>query len=108
MYGLMCVFGPRSLMDPSPWWHHVLFCAFCGFSISAVISGFILTVGFLRKRGTAFKTLAAVLWPVTLVAGFYAGIFSYIPYQIYNIVKLIILTRAEPDVSSTEPTSDGN
>ena len=37
--------------------------------------------------------IASVLWPVTFAVCVYVGMFSYIAYQIYNIVKIVSLTR---------------
>jgi len=66
-----------------------------GFGFSAIVSTIILSVGFFKKRGLAFKIVASVLWPLTFAACVYAGILSYIPYQIFNIVKLIAIAKEE-------------
>ncbi|MDD5923502.1 MAG: hypothetical protein PUC88_01780 [Clostridia bacterium] len=66
-----------------------------GFGFSAICSTIILSVGFFKRRGLVFKIIASVLWPITFGTCVYAGVFSYIPYQIYNIVKIISLTRKE-------------
>ena len=44
---------------------------------------------FFKKRGLIFKTVCAVLWPITFGCCFYAGVFMYVPYGIYNIVMLL-------------------
>ena len=66
-----------------------------GFGFSVIVSTIILSVGFFRKRGLVFKIIASVLWPITFGICVYVGILSYFPYQIYNFVKIIKLTRAE-------------
>ena len=66
-----------------------------GFGFSAIVSTIILSVGFFEKRGLGFKVIASVLWPITFAVCVYVGIFSYIPYQIYNIVQIVNLTRKE-------------
>ena len=71
-----------------------------GFGFSAVVSTIILSVGCFKKRGSAFKIIASLLWPLTFAACVYAGMLSYIPYQIYNIVKIVSLTRAEKQQKS--------
>ena len=85
----------------------LLFGCLGGFGFSAVVSTIILSVGFFKKRGLIFKIVASVLWPITFAACVYAGIFSYIPYQIFNIVKLISMTKEQKKVANFE-TSDEN
>lgn len=60
-----------------------------GFLFSSFLSAFILTTNFFSKRKLAFKIVAALLCPITAVCAFYACFFTYIPYQIYNIVKIV-------------------
>ena len=78
-----------------------------GFGFSAIVSTIILSVGFFKKRGLVFKIIASILWPFTFAACVYMGIFSYIPYQIFNIVKLISMTKKEKKVADLE-TYDEN
>jgi len=93
IYGFVGSIEP--LINESKWQSFLLFGCLGGFGFSAVISTIILSVGFFRKRGLVFKIVASVLWPITFAACVYAGIFSYIPYQIFNIVKLISMIREE-------------
>ena len=73
-----------------------------GFGFSAVVSTIILSVDFFKKRGLAFKVVAAVLWPITFAACVYAGMLSYIPYQIFNIVKLVSIVKEEKKAQQSE------
>ena len=73
-----------------------------GFGFSSIVSTIILSVGFFKKRGLAFKIVASVLWPITFAACVYVSIFTYIPYQIFNIVKLISMTKEERKTLSSE------
>ncbi len=63
--------------------------SFGGFAYSIILSGIILAVNFFAKRSMKFRITASVLWFFTLAAILYVGILTYIPYQIYNIVKII-------------------
>ena len=85
----------------------LLFGCLGGFGFSAVVSAIILSIGFFRKRGLVFKIVASVLWPITFAACVYAGILSYIPYQIFNIAKLISMTKKEKNTENLE-NADGN
>ena len=85
----------------------LLFGCLGGFGFSAVVSTIILSVGFFRKRGLVFKIVASVLWPITFAACVYAGILCYIPYQIFNIAKLISMTKKEKNTENLE-NADGN
>ena len=59
-----------------------------GIFIGATISAIILAANFFSKRGLAFKIVAVCLFPITMLATFYAGFFSFVPYYIFNIVRL--------------------
>ena len=105
IYGLVGSIDP--LINESKLQSFLLFGCLGGFGFSAVVSTIILSVGFFKKRGLIFKIVASVLWPITFAACVYAGMFSYIPYQIFNIVKLISITKEEKKVANLE-TSDEN
>lgn len=98
IYGLLAMVNESNLQS------FLLWGCLGGFGFSAIVSTIILSVGFFRKRGLVFKIIASVLWPITFGACVYAGIFSYIPYQIYNIVKIISLTREEKRQKELEDT----
>ncbi len=93
IYGLVA--SQQPLINESKLQSFLLFGCLGGFGFSAIVSTIILSVGFFRKRGLVFKIIASVLWPITFGICVYVGILSYIPYQIYNLVKIIKLTRAE-------------
>ena len=105
IYGLLGSIEP--LINENKLQSFLLFGCLGGFGFSAVVSTIILSVGFFKKRGLIFKIVASVLWPITFAACVYAGIFSYIPYQIFNIVKLISMTKEQKKVANFE-TSDEN
>ncbi len=95
IYGLIA--SQQPLINENKMQSFLLFGCLGGFGFSAIVSTIILSVGFFRKRGLVFKIIASVLWPLTFGICVYVGILSYIPYQIYNIVKIIKLTRAEQE-----------
>ena len=105
LYGFVGSIEP--LINESKLQSFFLFGCLGGFGFSAVVSGIILSVGFFRKRGLVFKIVASVLWPITFAACVYAGILSYIPYQIFNIAKLISMTKKEKNTENLE-NADGN
>ncbi len=93
IYGLVASQHP--IINESKLQSFLLFGCLGGFGFSAIVSTIILSVSFFTKRGLVFKIIASVLWPITFGICVYVGILSFIPYQIYNIVKIIKLTRAE-------------
>ena len=105
LYGFVGSIEP--LINESKLQSFFLFGCLGGFGFSAVVSAIILSVGFFRKRGLVFKIVASVLWPITFAACVYAGILSYIPYQIFNIAKLISMTKKEKNTENLE-NADGN
>ena len=105
IYGLVGSIEP--LINENRLQSFLLFGCLGGFGFSAVVSTIILSVGFLKKRGLIFKIVASVLWPITFAACVYAGMFSYIPYQIFNIIKLVSMIKEEKKVTSLK-ISDEN
>ena len=103
IYGLLA--SQQPLVNDSKVQSFLLFGCLGGFGFSAIVSTIILSVGFFKKRGLVFKIIASVLWPITFGVCVYAGIFSYIPYQIYNIVKIISLIREEKKQKESEDTT---
>ena len=93
IYGLLASQEP--LINESKLQSFLLFGCLGGFGFSAIVSAIILSVGFFKKRSFIFKVIASVLWPVTFAACIYAGVLSYIPYQIYNIIKIVSLNSEE-------------
>ena len=57
---------------------------YCGF-----FTGVMFAVRFFSKRGLVFKAMVAFLWFITASAIFMVGVVSFIPYHIYNLVKII-------------------
>ena len=105
VYGLVGSIEP--LINESKFQSFLLFGCLGGFGFSALVSTIILAVGFFKKRGFVFKIVASVLWPITFAVCVYVGIFSYIPYQIFNIIKLVSMIKEEKKVTSLK-TSDEN
>lgn len=100
IYGLVATHPP--VINDSKTQSFLYFGCLGGFVLSVLLSTIILSVGFFKKRGLGFKVIACVLWPITFGVCVYAGIFSYIPYQIYNIVKIVSLTREEKQQNSED------
>lgn len=68
----------------------VLLIAFVGGLLpGGIVSGIILASGFFSKKSAAFRTAAAFFWIITLPCIMYVGIASFLPYGIYNLVKII-------------------
>ena len=93
LFGLVGSIEP--LVNGSKVQSFLLFGCLGGFGFSAMVSTIILSAGFFKNRGFKFKIVASVLWPITYVVCVYVGILSYIPYQIFNIVKLISMNKEE-------------
>ena len=94
------------LINESKFQSFLLFGCLGGWGFSAVVSTIILAVGFFKKRGLVFKIVASVLWPITFAVCVYVGMLSYIPYQIFNIVKLISMMKEEKKVTSLEKSDE--
>ena len=103
IYGFVGSIEP--LINESKLQSFLLFGCLGGFGFSAVVSTIVLSVGFFKKRGLIFKIVASILWPITFAACVYAGMLSYIPYQIFNIVKLISMVKKEKQQLNLEITS---
>lgn len=64
-----------------------------GFGYSMLVSTAILTLQFFEKKKLGFKIVVAILCPITIACAVCIGFFIYIPYQIYNIVRIIVEPR---------------
>ena len=93
IYGLVGSIEP--LINESRLQSFLLFGCLGGFGFSAILSAIILAVRFFKERGLKFKIVASLLWPITFAASVFAGMVSYIPYQIFNIVKLVSAVKEE-------------
>ena len=93
IYGLIA--SQQPLINDSKLQSFFVFGCLGGFGFSAIVSTIILAVVFFKKRGLVFKVIASALWPITFAVCVNVGVFSYIPYQIYNIVKIVSMTREE-------------
>ena len=100
IYGLVGSIEP--LINESRLQSFLLFGCLGGFGFSAVVSTIILSVRYFKKRDLKFKIIASVLWPITCAAFVYVGVLSYFPYQIFNIIKLISMTKEEKQPSDSE------
>lgn len=87
IYGV--IGGIQPLIADSKLASFVFFGLLGGIGFSMIFSSVVLAVIFFKKRSLPFKIVAAILWPITFACIFYAGLALYIPYQIYNIVKII-------------------
>jgi len=103
IYGLIAVQQP--LLNGSKFQSFLLFGCLGGFGFSAIVSTIILSVFFFKKQGLALKMIASVLWPVTFGVCICAGVFLYIPYEIYNIMKIISFARMKQQKNSPEDVS---
>lgn len=103
IYGFVGSIPP--LINESKLQSFLLFGCLGGFGFSTIVSTIILSVAFFKKRGLTFKIVASVLWPITFAACVYVGVLSYIPYQIFNIVKLVSMAKNENKSQNVENTS---
>lgn len=60
-----------------------------GILITGLFSSVVIAINFFKKRKMAFKIISAILFPITMICVIYVGVFANVPYQIYNIVKII-------------------
>ncbi len=93
IYGLIASFSP--LINESKLQSFLIFGCIGGFGFSSIVSIIIISARYFKKRGFAFKVAASVLWPITFAVCVYVGILIYIPYQIFNIVKIITISKEE-------------
>lgn len=66
----------------------LLFGALAGLLIGGISCGIIFAARFFSRKSTVFKTVAAFLWFITLICVVYGGVFCFLPYGIYNLVKI--------------------
>lgn len=87
IYGFTGSFQP--LVNDNKLQSFILFGCMGGVGFSMLLSDVILTVRFISKRSMKFKVIASLLWFITFACSVYVGILFYVPYQIYNLIKII-------------------
>lgn len=92
MYGLVGSIEP--IMYDSKIKSFLFFGLLGGFGFSMVVSSIILSARFFSKRKLGFKIVAAIVWPITFACVVYSGIFMYVPYQIYNVIKIFSSSKS--------------
>jgi|GEM_PF-5358084 len=59
-----------------------------GCLLGGLLSGTILFTRFISQQSLTLKVLASCLFMVSFLIIVYMGIFSFVPYYIYNLIKL--------------------
>ena len=60
-----------------------------GYGFSSILSGCIIFARFITKKSLVFKIVCSCLFIISFGAIVYVGVFSLLPYSIYNLVKII-------------------
>ncbi len=63
-------------------------CA-AGYGFTSIVHGVIMFSRWISKRGLATKILCGLFFFLSFAAVVYVGIFSFLPYGIYNFVKML-------------------
>jgi len=61
--------------------------------LGGIVSGIFFAARFFSRKSTVFKTTAAFLWFITLICVVYGGVFCFLPYGIYNLVKIATVPK---------------
>ena len=93
IYGLLGSIQP--IFNGSGWISFLVIGLGGGLFLGSIASAIILAAVFFRKQGISLKIIAALLWPLTMAVCMYVGIFTYLPYQIYNVIKILSMIRTE-------------
>lgn len=64
-----------------------------GLAVAVTLSGVILTTWVVRESSTVFKIIVAFLWPVTAACAVCVGIVTFIPYEIFNLIRIFMYGR---------------
>ena len=89
LYGGMAVIGKESLGIP---WNTFLILLVYGLGggllLGGLVSGILLFGGFFKRQSLFLKVVLCVFSPITVIIFWEAGIFSLVPYGIYNFFIL--------------------
>ena len=102
IYGLLGMVQP---IDGKKWETFLSFGILGGWFPSMIVSMIILSSCFFSKKSFRFKVIVSILWPITVCLIIWAGILLYLPYQIYNIVKII---KDKPRMKEVEQENNDN
>jgi hypothetical protein len=89
LYGCIGSMGNDMILGSDKLWRFFGFGMLGGYGFSSILSGIILFSRFITKKDLRFKILSCALFPITFGVICYVGVFSFIPYSIYNLVKMV-------------------
>lgn len=89
IYGCLGAFLQDEVFNNNNLLRFLLFGGIAGYGFSSILSGVILFSRYMSKKSIMFKIVCCCLFPLTFAAVVYVGIFSFLPYGIYNLIMLI-------------------
>lgn len=88
IYGCLSIFLEATLFY-NVWTRFLFFGCVAGYGFSSLLSGIILFSRYIALKSLTFKTICCCFFPITAAIIVYTGVFSFIPYEIYNVCMLI-------------------
>ena len=86
IYGLLPLIVPGA---EATVWQALGVSLFAGYCFTSIVHGVILFIRWISQRSLAVKILCGVFFLIPFAAIAYVGIFSFLPYGIYNLVRLL-------------------
>jgi fluoride ion exporter CrcB/FEX len=87
-YGLIVLFAAEELISGNKILDVLMFGVLGGYLLGSILSGFYLLTRFLGNKSLRFKVLCAVFFAITITITMWVGVFGFIPYGIYNLVRM--------------------
>lgn len=89
IYGVLGTFFKKEIFNDNNFLQFIVFGSLGGYGFSSMLSGIILFSRYIAEKSTLFKTVCSFLFPITFAIIVYVGIFSFLPYEIYNAIILL-------------------
>lgn len=89
IYGCLGTFLQEELFKNNNFLQFLLFGGIAGYGFSSILSGIILFSRYISKKSILFKIICCCLFPLTFAIVVYVGVFSFLPYEIYNVIILL-------------------
>jgi len=99
VYGLLVGTDPN--FGTNIWQVIGIGCA-CGYGFTSLVHGTIMFIRWISRRGLAAKILCGLFFLLSFAAIVYVGIFSFLPYGIYNLVMLLTGKGKQAESSSSD------
>ena len=92
IYGCLGIFLEDTIFH-TPWEQFLFWGCIAGLGFGSIFSGIILFTRYIATKSMIFRIICCCFFPLTAAIIAYIGVFSFLPYGIYNVYVLMKETK---------------